>query len=297
MTVRFVRPVSQSAYSGRRLGFSALLLSLIAGLAHRFGPLGEPSFVALLLLATAIAAVSIPCCLLGLARLWQVGAKGGYAAAKGLFYAAIPLAVVAYGAFNYVSLPPLYDIATDTADPPPWVVQPKADQQWLPRPDLVGAAERRAQFATYPDLTGRRYEGALDRVYEGVRKAAVSARITINRTEGLELVEPDISTKAAPRDEQAAVPDVAPIPMRRPEPSLSPVIGSPGDVLLQGETRSLILGLRFDIVIRLREDAETTSVDIRVASRYGPHDLGLSERIAADFLGRLDTELLGIAGG
>ena len=58
-----------------------------------------------------------------------------------------------------------------------------------------------------------------------------------------------------------------------------------------------MLGLRFDVVIRLREDAETTSVDIRVVSRYGSHDLGLSNRIAEDFLDRLDTELLGLAGG
>ncbi|TWF57170.1 DUF1499 domain-containing protein [Neorhizobium alkalisoli] len=297
MTVRFVRPVSRSAYLGRRLGLFALLLSLIVGLAHRFGPLSEPSFIALLFLAAAIAAVSVPLCLIGLWRLWQVGAKGGYPAAQGLLLAAIPLCVVAVGAFGYFTLPSLFDITTDMADPPVWVSEPKADQQWLPRPGTVTPADRRAQFAAYPDLTGRRYEGALDRVYDGVRKAAVSARITINRTEGLELVEPDISTKAAPRDEQAVVPDVAPIPLRRPEPSLLPTVGNPGDVLLQGETRSLVLGLRFDIVIRLREDAETTSVDIRVASRYGPHDLGMGERIAADFLGRLDTELLGIAGG
>jgi hypothetical protein len=297
MTVRFVRPVSQSAYFGRRLGLSALLLSVIAGLAHRFGPLSEPNFIALLFLSAAIAAVSVPLCVVGLVRLWQVGARGGYPAAQGLFYAGIPLGIVAVGAFGYFTLPPLFDIATDIADPPAWVSEPQAQQQWLPRAVLVTPADRRAQFAAYPDLTGRRYEGALDRVYEGVRKAAVSARITIQRTEGLELVEPDISTRAAPRDEQAVVPDVAPIPMRRPQPSALPTAGNPGDVLLQGETRSLILGLRFDVVIRLREDAETTSVDIRVASRYGPHDLGMGERIAADFLSRLDTELLGIAGG
>ena len=37
-------------------------------------------------------------------------------------------------------------------------------------------------------------------------------------------------------------------------------------------------------------------VDIRVASRYGPHDLGFSAALADQFLEALDSELLGIAG-
>ncbi|MBP2460302.1 MULTISPECIES: DUF1499 domain-containing protein [unclassified Rhizobium] len=298
MTVRFVRPVSRAAYFGRRLGFCAFLLFVVAAVAHRFGPLNEPDFVALVLCSAAIAAASVPLSLLGLARLWSVGARGGVAAAHGLVFAAVPLAVVVMGTVSYLTLPPLYDISTDIADPPAFVFEPTADQRFLPqRPPMVTPTERRAQFAAYPRLTGRRYEGAVDRVYEGVQKALQSARIGIVKTEGLELVEPDILTRAAPRDEQAPVPDVAPVPLRRPELTLEPTIGTAGDVLLQGETRTLVLGLRFDIVIRLREDAETTSVDLRVVSRFGPHDLGLGAEIAQDFLDRLDTELLGITGG
>ncbi|AYC99950.1 DUF1499 domain-containing protein [Neorhizobium sp. NCHU2750] len=297
MTVRFVRPVSHSAYFGRRLALSAFFLFAIVTLAHRFGPLPEPTFLALLLLAAAIAAASLPFLIFGLARLWQVGAAGGIAAAKGLIYAALPLGVVAYGAVQYYTLPGIYDVSTDIADPPAFIAEPHADQQWLPRPALPASGERRIQLAAYPALVGRRYEGALDRVYDGVRKATLSARITIGKTQGLSLVEPDLTERSAPKDDQAAVPDVAPIPMARPEPTLDTALGNTGDVLLQGQTRTLIAGLRFDLVIRLREEAETTSVDIRVVSRYGPHDLGFGAAIAEDFLDRLDQELLGLAGG
>ncbi len=296
MTVRFVRPVSYSAYAARRLGLSALVLFALATAVHRFGPLTSPDFLSLAFLSAAIAAASIPLSVLGLIRLWQVGAEGGVAAAKGLFYAAVPLAVVVTGAFYYYTLPAIYDISTDLADPPPWVAEPQWGQQWLPRPTAVTPADRRAQIAAYPGLTGRRYDGALDRVYDGVQKAALSARMSITRSEGVELIAPDIAERPAPADEQAPVPDVAPIPLSRPEPSLSPLFGSVGDVLLQGEVRTLVMGLRFDFVIRLREEAETTSVDIRVASRYGPHDLGIGEGIAENFLDILDAQLLGIAG-
>lgn len=84
MTVRFVRPVSQSAYTGRRLGFSALLLFVIILVAHRFGPLSEPHFIALLLLAAAIAAASLPFSIIGLMRLWQVAPEAALRRQRGL---------------------------------------------------------------------------------------------------------------------------------------------------------------------------------------------------------------------
>jgi Protein of unknown function (DUF1499). len=300
MTVRYVRPVSHSAYAARRIGFAALLLFVLAVLAHRFGPVRTPDFLALVLLSAAIAAAAVPLALIGLGRLWQKGAEGGIAAAKALVYAAVPLAVVGAAALLYATKPPLYEVSTDLEEVPSFLVKPEYAQQWLQRPASLTPAGRRAQIAAYPGLTGRRYEGALDRVYEGVQAAALSARIAILRREGTELMEPQPVAPAQeqPADNASPPSDSVPIPLPRPEPLL-PAAAPVGDrdVLLQGETESLLLGLPFDIIIRLREDAETTSVDVRVASRYGHHDLGLSAAVAEDFLERLDTELLGIAGG
>lgn len=302
MTVRFVRPVSQSAYAARRIGLAALVLFLIAVAAHRFGPLTGPDFAAILLFSAAIGMVAVLFAVIGLTRLWQVGAAGGVASAWGLIYAAPPIVLVALAATLYVNTPPLYDVATDVVDPPVWIHEPRADQQWLQRPSLVTPADRQLQLTAYPELTGRRYEGAADRIYEAVAKVAKSTRISIDRRHGMELVEPDITEKPAPktRAETGAVPDNIPIPLPRPDQlrpgkPLEPDIGRPGDVILQGQTRTLILGLRFDVVIRLREEAETTMVDLRVASRYGGHDLGLSADIAQNFLRSLDSELLGLA--
>ncbi|MBU1314285.1 MAG: DUF1499 domain-containing protein [Alphaproteobacteria bacterium] len=317
MTVRFVRPISRSAYAARRIALAALLLFALAVIGHRFGPLRTPDMLALVLLSAAIAAAAVPLALIGLVRLWQKGAEGGIAAAKALVYAAVPLAVVAAGAIAYLTQPAIYEVATDLEDPPEFLARPDYAQEWLVRPASVSAADRRAQLAAYPGLTGRRYEGALDRVLQGVQAAALSARVSILDRQGEGQMAPQEPSPPVSVDdveevlpEEGALPVTAPVPLPRPTlpGQLAPTAETPDDaddaflppsqdVLLQGEVRTLALGLPFDIVIRLREDAETTSVDLRVASRYGPHDLGLSAEIAEDFLDRLDAELLGIAGG
>ena len=144
---------------------------------------------------------------------------------------------------------------------------------------------------------------ALDRVLEAVRKVAKMSGITITKSSGD--TEPgrdpeDRPVKPPPASDDAVAdaPDIVPVPTPRPyDDDVAKLIRGATGVTLQGTTRTLILGLRFDIIIRLREEAETTFVDIRVASRYGQHDLGFSAEIAGDFLTALDAELLGIAGG
>lgn len=307
MTVRFVRPVSSAAYSAKRLALGSFLLLLMAGLAHRFGPLTTPSFIALVMLCAAMAAVSVPLALRGLAQLWSVGAKGGVAAAKALLLALPSLALFAMGFYLYETKPPLFDVTTDIADPPAWQKQPVADQLWLSQPVFVSPADRQLQEDAYPELTSRRYEGALDRVYEAVIKVGASNRIKFNidkagqkqTAQAKQKAESQAEAEEPPATEAAPpVPDVVPIPLPRPSPmavSALPQAQVRGDLVLQGTVRTLVLGLPFDVVVRLREEEQTVLVDMRVASRYGAHDLGIGADIAQNFLRSLDAELLGIA--
>ncbi|MCM2476597.1 DUF1499 domain-containing protein [Rhizobium sp. CG5] len=301
MTIRYVRPVSHAASIAERLGFVALVMLVVVFLLHRFGQLATPDAVALVLFAAVLAALAVPLALIGLVRLWQVGALGGVAAVKALLFAALPLAVVALGAERYMTRPLLYDVSTDLIDAPAWIDAPSAPQRLLPRPAVVTPADREAQLIAYPGLTGRRYEGALDRVYEAVLKVAKTSGFVIRTSRGKEYALPEFLPQ---RQEEAepglagGLPQVVPVPLPRPLPEPSQSAGEtepPGTVRIQAETRTLLLGLSFDIMIRLREEAETTLVDIRVASRYGPHDLGLSAAIAEAYLHALDAELLGIS--
>lgn len=303
MTVRFVRPVSYAAYLSRYLGLAALVLFLVAAPLHRFGPLTLPDFISLTLISAAIAAVALLLALIGLQRLWSTGAKGGLWSLCAIVFAAIPLGVVAFAGFLYWQKPHIYDVTTDVVDAPNWLSIPTANQQWLPRPLIISKAERDVQVAAYPSLAGHRYEGAIDRVYAAARKVAKAERIRISHTDGLIGSLPDTQPGMPQQDQNEGASDTpvdelpanVPVPLARPAEAPAPTFfNGSGVVVMQGETRSLIWGLRFDVLIRLREDTETTLVDVRVASRFGPHDLGMGAKIAEAYLDALDAEMQGL---
>lgn len=303
MAIRYDRPVSSAARSSRLIGAFSLVLALAVIIAHRFGGLATPYLVLLLIVAAGCALLAAMLAAIGLRSLWMTGAEGGLAALAALIYAAFPLALGAYATERYLTLPDIYDVSTDLVTAPDWLSYPYFDQIWLKRKVQVTPQDREKQLAAYPELTGRRYEGALDRVLEAVRKVAKMSGMTITESSGD--TEPGRDPEDRPvkppqpgDDAVADAPDTIPVPAPRPyDDDVAKLIRGVNGVTLQGTTRTLILGLRFDFIIRLREEAETTFVDIRVASRYGQHDLGFSAEIAGDYLKALDAELLGIAGG
>lgn len=301
MMIKYERPTSHAAGWARRIARFAFGLFAVALLAHRFGPLITPHFVALAVFSAGLAALAVVLAAIGFVRLWQVAAVGGVASFVALVYAAIPIGATGLALNEYFSKPAIYDVSTDTLTPPAWTKPPDAVQGWLERPAVITPQDREAQIAAYPGLTGRRYDGALDRVFEGVKIVAAKTGIRIVDEEGVENAKPDLEDMAVKPDDVAPAdsePGDVPIPLSRPQAmpgEMSPARRS-SDILLQGEWRTLVVGFRFDVLIRLREEAETTFVDLRVASRYGAHDLGLGAAFANQFLHALDAELLGIAG-
>ncbi|WVT74134.1 DUF1499 domain-containing protein [Sinorhizobium chiapasense] len=301
MMIRYERPYSYAAHWARRFARVSFVLFALSLLAHRFGPLTTPHFLALVGLSGVFALLGVLLAAVGLARLWQVAAIGGLASAAALVYAAPALGFIGFGAVQYLTRPAIYDVSTDTVTPPPWLKVPQTEESWLKRKDAVTPEDREAQILAYPGLTGRRYDGALDRVYQGVRTVIEQNRVGIIEELGVENARADLedlTVRPNAGAETTVEPENVPVPAARPELSLEGAIAGrrASDVVLQGEWRTLIAGFRFDVLIRLREEAETTFVDLRVASRYGPHDLGMGAAFADQFLRALDAELLGIAG-
>ena len=294
MAIRFERPVSPSAYFGRKLGFLSLVMFVSAGLAFRFGPLRMPDMLTISIGAGVIGLAATFFAVIGLVRLWQVGARGGLAAFWALVYASVPLTLTAFTLATYLLTPPVFDVATDPDDPPTFLKAREDDQGWLPRQISPDEAELGAE--AYAELVGKRYDGGADRVLAAVRRVAKASRIVIVASEGDELTVPDIGPPPAGTHGHGAA---IPVPVPRPTPLLlqpPTLVGAPGDVLLQGEVRTLVFGLPFDVVIRLREDEEATVVDMRTVARYGNRDLGIGAGLINAFFTALDAEMLGLGG-
>ncbi len=293
MRIRYERPVSHAASWSRRVGLFALALFVVSALLHRIGVIVSDTFVTLFVLSGCLAALAFLLAAIGLLRLWMVGAQGGRASAKGLFFSLLVLIPVGLALYRVQTLPSLYDISTDTVDAPTFIEPVRHSAFWLP---LVASEQTgyEGQAEAYPRVTGRRYEGAMDRVLEAVRLVAENSgiRITDEKTpevaddsddEDSSVIVPDAteSTEAIVSDDAAEGPSVIDLVQPR--------------ILLQGETRSMVFGFASDISIRLSEEAETTYVDMRSVSRFGPHDLGSNALIISEFLAALDAELLGIS--
>ena len=222
MAIRFDRPVSSSARFARRFGAFALVLWVAVLAAHRFGGLATPYMVLLVLLATGCAALAFLLALVGLRSLWLTGAEGGLDALKAIIFAAAPLVFGGLAVERYVTLPQIYDVSTDLVSAPEWLSAPHADQIWMKRSPEVSGTDREKQLEAYPELTGRRYEGAIDRVLEAVRKVARQNGIVITKTDDdsdpIRDLEDTPAKPPAPGagDADAEAPDQVPVPTPRP---------------------------------------------------------------------------------
>lgn len=306
MPFRYERPSSIAAAWSRGLGRFALALAITAVLLHRFGALSLPNAVAVILLAAALAVLVVGLSVVGFFMLWQIGARGGKAAFFGMVMAGLVLGPVGLAASRYVMLPALHDISTDPIDPPKWLIEPEITPSWLPRSAEATPESRGEQLQAYPELTGRRYEGAIDRVLLAVQAIVASHKWTLvaslgadELAQGLELLPEGTETDAATPGGGTNPVDPSRLPIPEPRPDLGnlPLEPLPTDVRLQYTFRSKILGIRHDVLIRLVEEEETTFVDLRAATRDGDHDLGLDAELVKSFLRELDVSLLGIAGG
>ena len=188
MPFRPQRPSSIAASWSRRLGRFSLLLAFMAALLHRAGILVLPNAVAAILLASFLAVIVLGLSMIGFFMLWQVGAKGGHAAFSGLVMALMVLGPVGFAASRYVTLPSIHDVSTDIVDAPQWLVEPEITPSWLPRSNGDTPPARAAQAIAYPQVAGRRYDGAIDRVLQAVRGVAQDSKWTQVANVGADLL-------------------------------------------------------------------------------------------------------------
>lgn len=211
---------------------------LFVSAAFLFRLFGMPTPVAynLVLVAMAVAVLSIASAVLAGLIIWRTGRPGTarvlFAVCLGLGLLAVPLLFQAW----IRDYPLINDVTTDFENPPAFIAVAK----------LRGPGDNRAayrarlaeeQAAAYPDIRPMRIARSSEEAYALVVDAVKRLKMEIVREE--------------PPDPEA---------------------GTPGAI--EAVDRTLILGLYEDIAVRVSGDGESARVDLRSASRFGRADMG-----------------------
>jgi len=233
----FKQPTSRLAIWARRIALFSLAATFVAIIIVRSGALDIVPALSTLAGALLLAVVAIAFAFGAGVVIWKEGMGGLHEALTALV---VGLALIAYPLYLGVKayrLPAIYDVTTDPIDPPRFEA-------------IARLRPRDANPVTYAGL----------QIAELQRKAYSD-------------IAPD-DTTASPQDAYNAVLKVITKRKWHIVDAWPPQGSAPRDGHIEAIARSLILGFRDDVAVRVRATPDGARIDVRSASRYGRHDLG-----------------------
>ena len=248
------QPISRLAIWARRLALFSLAATFIAVIIVRSGALDIVPALSTLAGALTLAVVAILlACAAGIV-IWMEGVGG---IRESLTALSIGLALVAYPLYlglKAYRLPAIYDVTTDPIDPP--------------------------RFEAIARLRPR---DANPVTYAGLHVAELQHRAYSD-------IEPD-NTTASPQEAYDAAIKV--ITKRRWHivDARPPQSGGVRDGLIEAIARTPVLSFRDDVVVRVRPTPDGARIDVRSASRYGRHDLGVNATRVRALISDVDDAL------
>ena len=250
---------SRSAAWSARLSRFTVPVLIITVLGHRFDLIDTPSGLALLAACWAGAAMALLLAVNALRAIWRLGLTGMREALTGVLLSVPVLAIPIYFVVLLGQYPRLNDIATDTIDPPRFEAAATLRATGANPVSYPGEEAARRQIAAYPELRPFRASVSLAEAYDAVH--------SVVQDRGWRIIaeEPPAEDATSARIEAVA--------------------------------RTLLMGFKDDVVIRIRMQDVGVRVDIRSASRYGLHDFGTNARRIQAFLFALREEIAPTAGG
>src|SRR3981081_3512901 len=293
---------SRLAIWARRIAGFAFLASILAIIIVRSGLLEIWPALATFAGALAIAVLALLVAFAAFVVIWMEGLAGMGAALSAMGISLALLAYPAYLGYRAYKLPWIYDITTDPIDPPRYEalarLRPRdanpiayaglyaAEQQRAAYPDIEPPDEDATPIASDPP----RYE-ALARLRP--RDANPIAYAGLYAAEQQRAAYPDIE----PLDEDAT-PEIAfkaalavitkrkwiIIDRRPPQPSRP-------EGHIEAVARTLIMGLRDDVVIRVRGGPDGSRIDVRSSSRFGSFDFGSNATRVRGLIDDIDTAI------
>lgn len=229
-------PVAQTALWARRLALFALVASVLSIIIVRSGLLEIQPALATFAGALFFALAAIVLAFAAFVVIWRQGLDGLGSALLALCIGVALLAYPVYLGIQAYRLPPITDVVTDPDDPPRFEVIARLRPRDANPVTYPGRAAAELQHAAYPDI------------------------------------EPLVVTTPAQQTFDAALAVITKrkwfiVDARAPQAGRR-------EGRIEAVSRTPIMGFREDVVVRVRADGEGSRLDVRSASRYGPHDLG-----------------------
>jgi uncharacterized protein DUF1499 len=263
-------PVSRLAVWSLRLALFSLAATFIAIIIVRSGALDIVPALSTLAGALVLAGVAILLAFGAGVVIWRQGCGG---VRQAVFAVLIGCALIAYPAYLGVKaykLPSIYDITTDPIDPPQFDAIARLRPRDANPVTYQGLYAAELQHTAYSDIEPEETSATPQEAYDAAMKVITRRRWRI--------------VDARPPQPAAAPPARATDPRQTRGETAS-------DGIIEAVARSLILGFREDVVVRVRATGDGTRIDARSASRYGRNDLGSNAARLRDLIGSIDDIL------
>ena len=229
-------PISRLAIWARRMAFFSLTAVIVSIIIVRSEWLDIGPAITTFVVALAPSIFALMLALGAFGVIWTDGLRGLGRAFAAMAIAIALLGYPSYLAYRAYKLPWLYDITTDPIDPPRYEALARLRPREANPITYAGLYAAEQQRAAYPDIEPLD-EDATPEVAFKVALAVITKRkwIIIDR--------------------------------RPPQPTRR-------EGHIEAVARTLIMGLRDDIVVRVRGGNDGSRIDIRSSSRFGSFDFG-----------------------
>jgi uncharacterized protein (DUF1499 family) len=230
----------------RRIAAFSLPVVLLAIALHRFGVVEYEIAYVTLAAGLGVALLGVLVAIAAFIVIWNEGLRG---LGRAISACVIGFAVLAYPAFEFArgaNLPAISDATTDPSDPPRFLAVASARPSGANPIAYPGERPARLQRAAYPAVKPLEIDAGPDEAF--------NVALSIVERRGWRVLD-----SVTPR-------------------------GGQREGRIEAVARTLVMGFREDVAIRIRAIEKGVRIDMRSASRYGSHDLGSNARRIEIFL-------------
>ncbi|WP_434053144.1 MAG: DUF1499 domain-containing protein [Roseibium sp.] len=259
-----------AAPASRAIASVALAITVTAFFAKRFGFIDADVFVLSLLFSACVALLAFVAAVVAFQRIWSKGGPGVPAALTAVLFAVAALFPPTVVGGMMITSGGVNDVATNQVDPPELKMQAVVEQQ-----PFLNWTTGFLKETAYPFLSGLPQQAALRRFEPDGRTADIVPRryriapgqLHVAGAKALENLNWTIVDELPPDLLDAAT-------------------------RLQAEGETGILGLKFDVVLRIRPDSVGALLDVRSRSRTSLRDLSTNAGQIRTVFDEIDRVLL-----